>query len=181
MAAHSSILAWRIPWTEKQATWGCKESDTTEQLTHTPTLFTSHHSRSPHSTPLVVSFYFDSLKKKKKVSCITVAPLLPGASSRALHKVGSLSVRLQLTLRTMLLSGTQWKLTKSLVNRFLRLSQTTPNLSIWTQSHPLVLAAISKWLLNIQTSNLAHQGHSKPNPSFFPNKFLQSSEIIWVT
>ena len=26
MATHSSILAWRIPWT----TWGCKESDTTE-------------------------------------------------------------------------------------------------------------------------------------------------------
>ena len=26
LLAHSSILAWRIPWT----TWGCKESDTTE-------------------------------------------------------------------------------------------------------------------------------------------------------
>ena len=35
MAIHSSILAWRIPWTEDlgglQST-GCKESDTTEQL-----------------------------------------------------------------------------------------------------------------------------------------------------
>ena len=35
MAAHSSILAWRIPWTEElgglQST-GCKESDTTERL-----------------------------------------------------------------------------------------------------------------------------------------------------
>ena len=35
MATHSSILAWRIPWTEEpgglQST-GCKESDTTEQL-----------------------------------------------------------------------------------------------------------------------------------------------------
>ena len=35
MATHSSILAWRIPWTEDlgglQST-GCKESDTTEQL-----------------------------------------------------------------------------------------------------------------------------------------------------
>ena len=33
MAAHSSILAWRIPWTEKPAgysSWGCKASDTTE-------------------------------------------------------------------------------------------------------------------------------------------------------
>ena len=36
MATHSSILAWRIPWTENlagQSPWGCKESDTTEQLT----------------------------------------------------------------------------------------------------------------------------------------------------
>ena len=35
MAPHSSILAWRIPWTEElgglQST-GCKESDTTERL-----------------------------------------------------------------------------------------------------------------------------------------------------
>ena len=33
MAAHSSILAWRIPWTEQQVSyspWGHKESDTTE-------------------------------------------------------------------------------------------------------------------------------------------------------
>ena len=28
-ATHSSILAWRIPWTQSM---GCKESDTTEQL-----------------------------------------------------------------------------------------------------------------------------------------------------
>ena len=36
MATHSSILAWRIPWTEEPGVlspWGCKESDTTEQLT----------------------------------------------------------------------------------------------------------------------------------------------------
>ena len=31
MATHSSILAWRIPWTVYP--WGCKESDTTEWLT----------------------------------------------------------------------------------------------------------------------------------------------------
>ena len=33
MAAHSSILAWRIPQTEepgRDSPWGCKESDTTE-------------------------------------------------------------------------------------------------------------------------------------------------------
>ena len=34
MAAHSSILAWRIPWTEEPGSpWGCKESDTSERLT----------------------------------------------------------------------------------------------------------------------------------------------------
>ena len=40
-ATHSSILAWRIPWTEESggvySPWGRKKSDTTEQLTHTPT------------------------------------------------------------------------------------------------------------------------------------------------
>ena len=36
MATHSSILTWRIPWTEEPgelySPWGLKESDTTEQL-----------------------------------------------------------------------------------------------------------------------------------------------------
>ena len=34
MATHSSILAWKIPWTEESdglySPWGCKESDMTE-------------------------------------------------------------------------------------------------------------------------------------------------------
>ena len=37
MAIHSSILAWRIPWTGELVGYspqGCKESDMTEQLTH---------------------------------------------------------------------------------------------------------------------------------------------------
>ena len=38
MATHSSILAWRILWTEEPgglySPWGCQESDTTERLTH---------------------------------------------------------------------------------------------------------------------------------------------------
>ena len=36
MATHSSLLAWRIPWTEEPggcSPWGRKESDTTERLT----------------------------------------------------------------------------------------------------------------------------------------------------
>ena len=39
MAAHSSILAWRILWTEElgeiYSPWGCRESDTTETNTFT--------------------------------------------------------------------------------------------------------------------------------------------------
>ena len=40
MATHSGILAWKTPWTEEPgglhySPWGCKESDTTEQLTLT--------------------------------------------------------------------------------------------------------------------------------------------------
>ena len=38
---HGHILACRIPWTEElsglYSPWGCKESDTTERLTHTYT------------------------------------------------------------------------------------------------------------------------------------------------
>ena len=35
MATQSSIPAWRTPWTEEPGgSWGCTESDTTEQLTH---------------------------------------------------------------------------------------------------------------------------------------------------
>ena len=42
-AAHSSILAWRIPWTEEpgglQSMRGCKESDTTEATLHRTAIF----------------------------------------------------------------------------------------------------------------------------------------------
>ena len=43
MATHSSILAWKIPWMEEPgrlhcSPWGCKESDTTEQLHFTSPL-----------------------------------------------------------------------------------------------------------------------------------------------
>ena len=42
MATHSSILAWRIPWTEDPAgysPWGREESDKTEQLSPACILF----------------------------------------------------------------------------------------------------------------------------------------------
>ena len=44
MATHSSILAWRIPWTEEpgrlHSPWGCKQLDMTGQLTLS--LFQTH-------------------------------------------------------------------------------------------------------------------------------------------
>ena len=45
MAAHSSLLAWRIPWTEEPGglqTWGHEESDTTEATSHTHVHTTNH-------------------------------------------------------------------------------------------------------------------------------------------
>ena len=36
LATHSSILAWRVPWTkEPEGLWGHKELDMTKQLTNT--------------------------------------------------------------------------------------------------------------------------------------------------
>ena len=36
MATHSSVLAWRVPWTDEpgrlRSPWACKESDPTKQL-----------------------------------------------------------------------------------------------------------------------------------------------------
>ena len=55
MATHSSILAWRIPWTEESlvgySPWGHKQSDTTEQLSLTLTIICQalyvHYLQSP--------------------------------------------------------------------------------------------------------------------------------------
>ena len=41
METHSSILAWKIPWTEEP--WVLKELDTTEQLTHLHILLQHSH------------------------------------------------------------------------------------------------------------------------------------------
>ena len=56
MATRSSILAWKIPWTEEHgrlySPWGHKESDMTEQLTHT------YKTQNPAFT-LYLGFYFE--------------------------------------------------------------------------------------------------------------------------
>ena len=44
MATHSSILAWRITWTEEPGSpWGCQESDMTEPLTLSLNSKMNHH------------------------------------------------------------------------------------------------------------------------------------------
>ena len=50
METHSSILAWKVPWTEEPGrlqSWGRKETDTTEH-THTQPLLRSRNRIFPH-------------------------------------------------------------------------------------------------------------------------------------
>ena len=57
MTPHSSVLAWRIPWMEKPGgLWskGCKELDTTEQLTHI-----DHRTKVSKSLPKGCIFLFE--------------------------------------------------------------------------------------------------------------------------
>ena len=53
MATHSSILVWRIPWTEEPGgQWGCKELDTTKQLTLSFTISLTP----PHVNPWALKY-----------------------------------------------------------------------------------------------------------------------------
>ena len=93
MATHSSILAWRIPWTEapgRQQSMGCKESDTTEDTKHPPfndrdgTQFEHRRLLQPS---LVSSFPLDS-KFFENRNCLT--PLLsPRDKHSSWHSVGT--------------------------------------------------------------------------------------------
>jgi len=64
MATHSSILAWKIPWTDSlvdYSTWGRKESDTTERL-HMYSIMSSADSDSFTSSIIWIPFIsFSSL------------------------------------------------------------------------------------------------------------------------
>ena len=63
MVTHSSILTWKIPWTENPGPRGCKESDTTEQLDMTERLrflsFTFFLSLKPPNLQKVSAKYFE--------------------------------------------------------------------------------------------------------------------------
>ena len=54
-ATHSSILAWRIPWTEETggySSWGCKESDMTERLSMCIYIYVLKEGMATHSSIL---------------------------------------------------------------------------------------------------------------------------------
>ena len=62
MTTHSSILAWRIPWTEEPGglqPWGRKESDMTEQLSLAPYIH-----RYVQPSPQLIFRVFSSLSKE---------------------------------------------------------------------------------------------------------------------
>ena len=66
MAAHSSMLAWKIPWTAEPGSYlprSCKESDTTEQL-H----FHFHFSRKQNTKMAVNFLQLISVGKNPKVT-----------------------------------------------------------------------------------------------------------------
>ena len=58
VATHSSILVYRIPWTEEPGPWGGKESGTTEWLTYTQKLLWC---RLGFPSPSLIVSFIDSL------------------------------------------------------------------------------------------------------------------------
>ena len=75
MATHSSILAWRISWTEMpgrlHSPWDHKELDRTEQLTHT-----SHY--------LIMPQFILSIKYQKHLSSCQYTPITKNAEIKVL-------------------------------------------------------------------------------------------------
>ena len=71
MATHSSIPAWRIPWTEQSgrlySSWGCKESDMSERLT-----LSLFHTGVKKGRKKALSFKYkwkDKGKLRQKINC----------------------------------------------------------------------------------------------------------------
>ena len=62
MAAHSSILAWKIPWTQSLVgyrPWGSKELDMTERLHFVLCIYCMHYARC----------WRYNIRKNRQVSC----------------------------------------------------------------------------------------------------------------
>ena len=110
MANHSSILAWRIPWTGESglvgySPWGYKESDMTEQMsmqspkylsdtwfhllssqtTHPPSTTTPYPREQCTVGHLVLFSYIIHSHKKKYIKQFSEAPPTQGKNSSGIH------------------------------------------------------------------------------------------------
>ena len=105
MATHSSILAWKIPWTEEPvdySPWGRKESDMTEQL--------CIHRRViaflPRSKRLLISWLQSApavILEPRKIKSDTVSTVSPSIS----HEPGSwFPLNLHVIIPVTTISGT---------------------------------------------------------------------------
>ena len=101
MATHSSILAWKIPWTRSLVVcspWSCKESDMTEQpSTHTHTRYPYLEIKSvlglPHSLPIVIILLsFSSLPSISQKSCINILSSLSDSHLLTVYSFMALAV-----------------------------------------------------------------------------------------
>ena len=86
MAVHSSILAWRSPWTEKSGGlqfMGHKEWDTTERLTHTHTHTHTHTRARAHAHTHTSAWWESRGEQACPVPCFHRILLLyrPGANT----------------------------------------------------------------------------------------------------
>ena len=92
MANHSSILAWRIPWTKEPGSR--KELDTTEATEHT-------HARTPRTSPVIqwlriqlpkyTSFSNGKKKKKKRIRLPMQETQVRSLGRKIPHALGQLS------------------------------------------------------------------------------------------
>ena len=69
MATHSSILAWRIPWTEEHSPWGLQESDTTWHSTAHRTQRTMTGHRVKEGGPLLLPESFLTFTRSQSRHC----------------------------------------------------------------------------------------------------------------
>ena len=81
---HSSILAWRIPWTEEPgrlySPWGCKESDMTEKLNFHFSLFILNKQK-----PKKLLFIWNSIVTYHSVFYLTICQFSIAAVNKLLQ------------------------------------------------------------------------------------------------
>ena len=129
MATHSSILAWRIPWTEEPGglkTLGCKESDMTEETEHTCIYVCVYIYTHTHTYRYICScqLNYKTLMKeiendtdrKKNISCPWIGKINTVKMttwSKAIYRFSAISIKLSrvfFTLeKTLMLAKTESK------------------------------------------------------------------------